>query len=307
LRLCNQISIRGFALFCGLLMTATCTRGQSLEPRLYSNAPVGLNFVLGGYGFSTGSAITDPSVAVEDGELEVHSPFAAYARSFGLWGKSAKFDVVVPYSFLSGTAKVNGVPAERTVDGFADPSFRVSMNFIGAPALSLVEFKDYQQDFVLGGSLQVLAPFGQYDSSRLVNIGTHRWTIKPELGLSKTFGPVVLELAGAVAFYSDNDDFQGQTRTQEPIYSVQGHVVYKFRNGIWLAVSSTYYTGGRSTTDGVDNPDAQSNSRLGATLAIPVNKRNSIKLYASSGVSTRTGSDFDTYGLAWQYRWGGGL
>jgi len=290
-----------------ILLLAVCVRGQSLEPRLYSNAPTGLNFVLGGYGFSTGSAITDPSVAIEDGELEIHTPFTAYAHSFGLWGKSAKFDVVVPYSFLSGTATVNGAPSSRKVDGFADPSFRVSMNFVGAPALSLAEFKDYRQNFVLGGSLQVLAPFGQYDSSRLVNIGTHRWTVRPELGLSKTFGPVVLELAGAAAFYTENDDFQGQTRKQDPICSVQGHVVYRFRNGIWCSFGSTYYTGGQTATNGVENPDRQSNSRLGATLAIPVNKRNSVKLYASSGVSTRTGSDFDTYGLAWQYRWGGGL
>lgn len=302
-----NIPLRFFILFSSLLLAAAGVFGQALEPRLYSNAPVGLNFLLGGYGFSEGSAITDPSVAIEDGELEVHSPFAAYARSLGLWGKSAKFDIVIPYSFLSGTATVNGIPASRSVNGFADPSFRVSMNFIGAPALSLAEFMDYQQNFVLGGSLQVVAPLGQYDSSKLVNIGTHRWTVKPELGFSKTFGPVALELAGAIAFYTDNDDFQGQTRTQEPIYSAQGHVVYKFRNGIWLAMSSTYYTGGRSAINGVKNPDAQSNSRLGATIALPVNKNHSIKLYASSGVSTRTGSDFNTYGLAWQYRWGGGL
>ena len=301
----NNIFLRVSFLFSGLLLA--CAHGQSLEPRLYSNAPVGLNFLLGGYAFSTGSAITDPSVTIEDGELDVHSPFAAYAYSFGLWGKSAKFDVVVPYSFLSGTATTNGTPVARTVDGFADPRFRVSMNFIGAPALSLVEFKEYQQNFVLGGSLQVSAPLGQYNSSRLVNIGTHRWTIKPELGLSKTFGPVILELAGAVSFYTENDDFQGQTRQQDPIYSVQGHLIYTFRNGIWFSLDTTYYRGGRSTTDGVENPDVQSNSRLGATLALPVNKYNSIKLYASSGVSTRTGSDFDNYGLAWQYRWGGGL
>ena len=290
-----------------LLFGAVKVGAQSLEPRLYSNAPVGLNFMLGGYVYSTGSAITDPSIAIENGELEVHSPFTAYARSFGLWGRSAKFDVGVPYSFLSGTATTNGHPVSRTVDGFADPSFRVSMNFYGAPALSLDEFKDYRQNFVLGGSLQVVAPFGQYDSSKLVNIGTHRWTIKPELGLSKTFGPVILELAGAVAFYTENDDFQGQERKQAPIYSVQGHVVYTFRNGIWCSLDSTYYRGGRSTTDGTENPDAQSNSRLGATLALPVNKNNSVKLYLSSGMSTRTGSDFDTYGIAWQYRWGGGL
>lgn len=291
-----------------LALVAVDSGAQSLEPRLYSNAPVGLNFLLGGYAFSTGSAITDPSIQIEDGELDIHTSFAAYAHSFGLWGKSAKFDIVVPYSFLSGTAKAGGVLKERAVDGFADPSFRVSMNFVGAPALSLAEFKEHQQRFVLGGSLQVVAPFGQYDSSKIVNIGTHRWTIKPELGLSKTFGPVILELAGAVAFYTENNDFdEGQSRTQKPIYSIQGHVVYMFRNGIWFSLDSTYYVGGKTTTEGIQNPDAQSNSRLGATLALPVNKKNSIKLYVSSGVSTRTGSDFDTYGLAWQYRWGGGL
>ncbi len=290
-----------------VLMVAVRICAQALEPRLYSNAPVGLNFLLGGYVFSTGSAITDPSVAVENGEIEIHSPFAAYARSFGLWGTSAKFDVIVPYSFLSGTATVAGNPVSRKVDGFSDPSFRVSMNFIGAPALSLPEFKDYRQNFVMGGSLQVFAPFGQYDSSRVVNIGTHRWTIKPELGLSKTFGPVILELAGAVAFYTDNGDFQGQTRTQDPIYSVQGHLVYAFKNKIWFSLDSTYYAGGQSTVGGIKNPDAQSNSRLGAPLALPVNKNHSVKLYVSSGVSTRTGNDFDAYGLAWQYRWGGGL
>lgn len=293
-------------LFCALL-AAVCASGQALEPRLYSNAPVGLHFLLGGYIYSSGSAITDPSIAIEDGELEIHSPFTAYARSFGLGGKSAKFDVIVPYVFLSGTATAGGTRVSREVDGFADPSFRVSMNFIGAPALSLKEFMDYQQNFIFGGSLQVVAPFGQYDSSKLVNIGTRRWTIRPELGVSKTFGPVILELAGAVAFYTSSDDFQGQTRTQEPIYSMQSHLVYTLKNKIWFSLDATYYTGGKSATNGVENPDAQSNSRIGATLALPVNKRNSVKIYFSSGVSTRTGSDFDTYGFAWQYRWGGGL
>ena len=149
-RFMKTLSLRfsGRGLIAVMLLLAAYVRGQSLEPRLYSNAPVGLNFLLGGYAFSTGSAITDPSVAVEDGELEVHSPFAAYAHSFGLWGRSAKFDVVVPYSFLSGTAMQGGIPVSRSVDGFADPSFRVSMNFIGAPALSLAEFKDYRQNFI---------------------------------------------------------------------------------------------------------------------------------------------------------------
>ena len=47
--------------------------------------------------------------------------------------------------------------------------------------------------------------------------------------------------------------------------------------------------------------------RFGATLAIPVNRNNSIKLYASQGVFSRTGNGYDLFGIAWQYRWGAGL
>jgi len=124
----------------------------------------------------------------------------------------------------------------------------------------------------------------------------------------KVDGRLTLELAAGVSFYTDNDDFlSGQTRTQDPIYSVQGHALYSLRSGIWLAVDGAYYTGGRTTIDGVESNDRQHNSRVGLTVSLPVNRYNSLKLYASTGVFTRTGSDFDTVGVAWQYRWGGGL
>ncbi|MEN7972350.1 MAG: transporter [Verrucomicrobiota bacterium] len=290
-----------------MLLAVASTRAQSLEPRFYSNAPVGMNFVLGGYAFSTGAVAVDPSVELENGNLDLHAPFVAYAHSMGLRGKSAKFDMVLPYTFLSGSATQAGVYKTRHVDGIADPLFRFSINFIGAPALTMKQFQDYKQDFVMGASLKVTAPLGQYDSSKLVNIGTHRWSFTPEVGLSKTIGPVLLELAGAVSFYTDNNDFLGQKKEQEPICSLQMHVVYAFRNGMWMALGGTRYTGGRTTVGGVEKSDLQQNSRLGATLALPVGKRNSVKLYASTGVATRTGSDFDTIGIAWQYRWGGGL
>ena len=72
-------------------------------------------------------------------------------------------------------------------------------------------------------------------------------------------------------------------------------------------MDATYYAGGRSTINGAQNDDLQQNWRVGATLALPVNKRNSIKLYASDGVSSRTGNSYKLYGIAWQYRWGGGI
>ena len=290
-----------------VLLLAASAGGQALEPRFYSNAPKGLNFFLSGYTYSTGGLLTDPALKLTDANLRLHMPFVAYARSGSVFGKSAKFDVVVPYGFLSGDAVQDGTPVDREVDGFADPQFRCSINLIGAPALALEEFRDYRQNFILGTSLLVAAPLGQYDTDKLVNIGQNRWSFKPELGASTTFGPLILELAGAVAVYTDNDNFNGQLRKQEPVYSVQGHVVYTLKNGIWAALNATHYAGGKTTVDDVERDDRQANNRFGATLAFPVNRNHSIKLYASAGVAARTGSDFNTYGAAWQYRWGGGL
>ena len=289
-------------------LAASGAYGQDLEPRAYANTPTGLNFLIAGYGYLTGGVATDPALPLQNANLQVHSTVLAYARSLDVWGRSGKVDVVVPYAWLSGSADVAGQPRAREVSGFGDPRFRFSVNFSGAPALSLQEFAGYRQDLILGASLQVSAPLGQYDADKVVNIGTNRWSIKPELGLSKAFGPLTLELAAGVSLYTDNHDFfGGQTRAQDPIYSLQGHVLYHFRSGIWAALDMTYYTGGRTTIDGVEGNDLQKNVRLGATVALPVNRHNSVKLYASTGVSTRTGSDFDAVGIAWQYRWGGGL
>jgi hypothetical protein len=245
---------------------------------------------------------------LQNAHLQVHSALLAYARSLDVWGKSGKVDVVVPYAWLSGSADFQGQPREREVSGFADPRLRFSVNFYGAPALSLQEFASYKQDLIIGASLQVSAPLGQYDPDKLVNIGTNRWSFKPELGLSKALGPLTLELTTGVTCYTENHDFlSGKTRAQAPIYSVQGHMSYTVGAGIWVAVDGTYYTGGRTTVDGVEGNDLQKNSRLGVTVALPVNRYTSIKLYGSTGVSTRTGSNFNAGGIVLQYRWGGGL
>ena len=281
---------------------------QDLEPRAYVNTPVGLNFLLAGYGYAAGGVATDPSLPLQNAHLQVHSTILAYARSLDVWGRSGKVDVVLPYAWLSGSADVEGQPREREVSGFADPRLRFSVNLYGAPALSLQEFASYRQDLIIGASLQVSLPLGQYDPDKLVNIGTNRWSVKPELGISKALGPLTLELSTGVSIYTDNHDFfGGKTRAQAPIYSVQGHLSYTLGAGIWVALDGTYYTGGRTTVDGVEGNDLQKNSRLGATVALPVNRHISVKLYGSTGVSTRTGSDFNAGGIFLQYRWGGGL
>jgi len=291
-----------------LLASGLSARAQDNEPRAYSNAPVGVNFFIAGYAFTDGGLSLDPSLPVSDPQLQTHNFVFAYARTLDLWGKSAKIDAILPYCWLSGSALYRGQPVQRGVDGFADSKFRLSVNLYGAPALSLKEFAAYKQDWIIGVSLQVSAPASQYDDTRLVNIGTHRWSFKPEVGVSKRIGRWTWEGAAAAVLFTTNHDFYGgNTRSQDPLYSVQGHAICSFRNGAWSSLDATYFMGGRTTLGGTQKEDRQENWRLGGTLTFPLDASTSIKFYLSDGVSARTGNNFLLAGIAWQYRWGGGF
>jgi hypothetical protein len=166
-------------LFCGALCTiallgTTVARAQDAEPRSYSNTPVGLNFLIAGALYSQGKLAFDPDLSVADANFHSKTGLLAYIRSFDFAGQSAKFDVIVPASSFAAWGLVDGQPRERGMAGLGDPRFRVSVNLIGAPALPVKDFANYRQDLIVGVSLQVSAPLGQYDSSKLLNLGNNR-------------------------------------------------------------------------------------------------------------------------------------
>lgn len=301
-------TFRLFGAVAGLMAILTftmCVNAADLEPRSYSNTPVGLKFLIAGYNYTEGNVAFDPSVPIEDAKLHASSSLFGYAQSFGLWGCSAKFDIVAPYTWLDGNALVQGVRTRREVNGFADPMFRFSLNFLGAPALSVKDFKNYRQNLILGFGLRVSAPWGQYDPTRLVNIGTNRWSIKPELGISKAWGLWTVDVMPSVTFYTDNNDFmKGGTLTQKPLYAVQAHLIRSFRSGVWVALDSTYFTGAQSTANGVESDNRRADTHSGVTIALPVDRINSIKLNGGWGTSSRTGSYYNSIGAYWQIRWG---
>ena len=279
-----------------------------MEPLSYTNAPIGLNFLIAGYGYLWGDVLVDPSLPIKDGDAQVNIATVNYTRILDIRGQSGLFTLIVPYAWLTASGEVVG--QSRSVDrsGIGDVILRLSVNLFGAPALSLREFRNYRQDTIGGVSLLVTAPTGQYDPGRLVNIGTNRWSFRPEVGISKALGRWTLEAAVGVTFFTDNDEFLGtNVRRQDPLYGVQGHLLYNFSPSLWAGLNATYYTGGRSSVNGALSDDLQENSRWGATLAQTLNKNNSIKVYYSSGVTARTGTNFDAVGIAWQYRWGAGL
>jgi hypothetical protein len=279
---------------------------QDLEPRLYTNVPLGINFLGAGYGYSDGNVLFDPTIPLDNAEIEIDGPVLGFGRSVRLGPFSGKVDGAIAHVCLDGAADYQGERVTRNVCGWTDARARMTVNFIGAPPLERREFASYRQDWVFGASLQLGLPVGDYDPARLVNIGTNRASSKLEVGVSKNLAHWLLEVSLADTFYEDNTNFYvGRVREQEPIMSLQGHAVYRFSSGIWLAVDGTHYDGGQTATDGISSNDLQSNTRLGLTASLPINAKQSVKLAASTGVSTRTGTDFDSFAAVWQYTWGG--
>ncbi len=281
---------------------------QLMEPLSYTNAPVGLNFFSVGYGHLWGDVLVDPSLPVKDVNARVDTAVLNYARVADFFGQSGTFSLVVPYAWLGASGEVAG--QSRTVDrtGLTDISMRVSVNLAGAPALSLREFGAYRQDTIVGISVLMTAPTGHYDADRLINIGTNRWSFRPEVGVSKAIGRWTLEAAIGVTLFTDNDDFLGgNTRTQEPLYGLQAHVIYQFDVSRWASLDATAYAGGQTAVNGTVNDDRQNNTRWGASFSQAFSRNSSVKAYFSSGATARFGTNFTAVGIAWQYRWGGGL
>jgi len=264
--------------------------------------------VLSGIAHSEGGVSFDPALPVQNPKLNVWSGYLALARVFEIGGQSATWSLAIPYASLSGEADFNGQRLSREQSGVGDVLARVALNLYGAPATDMREFMRYEQDLIVGVSLAVSAPTGAYDSSRVVNIGAHRWSVKPELGASQAWGNWVFDAAAAVTFFTDNDDFYGgHVRRQEAIWSLQSNAIYTFRPALWASLGATYFRGGRTSIDGGSSNGLQDNWRVGGTLAFPIDRYQSIKLSASDGVAARTGNNFTLIAVSWQVRWGGGM
>jgi hypothetical protein len=254
--------------------------------------------------YSTGGVVTDPSLPIDNVHARVYAMPPYYGRTFGLVGRLATVTLAVPYGWAHVTGDVQD--ANRSVDrnGLLDASLRFGINLLGCPALTPREFVKHERGTTVGTSISISVPWGEYDSAKLINLGTNRWAFKPELGLTQPFGAWSLELYAGVWLFETNDEFfGGQVREQDPLASLQTHVVYNLSPSAWAAADFTYYDGGRTTVGGVPKDDRQSNTRGGLTLSLPCGKTQSLKLTWAQGVSTRVGSSFQTFGIGWQFRW----
>lgn len=288
----------------GLLMTAVSGSAQELEPGAYWPIAAGVNIATAVNSFNWGDVAFDPSAPIQDASANINTTAFSFTRAFRLAGRSANAGFVLPVVSGHVSGLYLGAPAQADRLGLGDPRLRLAINLYGAPAMTPREYAAYRQRLILGVSLVVSPPLGQYDSTKLINLGTHRWSFKPEVGLSRTYGKWVVEGMAGVWLFTDNDEFiGGQTRTQEPITAVQAHLTYKFKRTMWLAGDANFYTGGRTTIGGKANIDFQKNSRIGATFSTAIARRQAIRVSVSRGAYTTIGADFTSIAVGYNYAW----
>jgi len=287
-----------------LLGLTVSARAQELEPRAFSANPTGVTFVNLAYGRTQGEVVFDASLPFRDVEARVNAGALGFAHTFPFLGRTASAALGVPYLWGTMEGNVGETFRRITRSGLGDARARVAVNLIGGPALAPRAFAGRRPGTTLGAALSVSAPSGQYDPAKLINLGTNRWAFKPQLGLAHPLGRWVFELSTAAWLFTANDDFfGGSRRSQQPIGTLEGHVSRTFKPGLWIAADANLYAGGTSTVDGVQGDDRKENTRVGVTLSVPVFRRHSIRAAWASGMTTRSGGDFDAVTVAWQWYW----
>jgi hypothetical protein len=288
-------------------LVAAILPAQELQPRAYLPAPVGLNFLGISYSSNSGGLLFDPSLPIEDGHVNASVQTLAFGESLNAFGRTGQVLGVLPYVVADLSGKAAGVQQSRHRSGLGDSLFRFAMNLYGAPAMHLREFAKYRPKTLIGGSLSVVAPTGQYDPNVLINIGTNRWAFKPEIGISRFIGKWDFEMAVGAWLYTKNTDYYRHIlRTQDPLGSVQAHVVRILPHRTWLAFDGTFYTGGRTYVGSAVRANYQGNTRLGATFGMALGQQQALRFAYFRGATTRIGSDISSISVTYQVIWHNG-
>ena len=290
------------------LALAGVSFAQDVEPRRWTHLPVGLNVVGAAYVYTDGDIFFDPVLLVDDAGTEQHIAVASYTRTFGLAGRTARLDVLVPVKKARWQGLLDGVLTTVRREGLADPIFRLSVNLVGGPARKNKAFQEYRAahttNTIVGIGLAVSVPLGEYQKDKLLNLGGNRVIIQPEIGVVHTRGRWSYELTGSVFLFEDNDEFwNGNKLEQDPLYAVQAHVIHVFRPGVWLALSAAYGRDGESTINNEPKNDPRDTNLSAVSFGFPITRTQGLKFaYIRGRKRESVGADTDNFAVAWSTR-----
>jgi hypothetical protein len=286
-----------------LMENAKPAMAQELEPRSYSASPIDSNFAVGAVSNSTGTVPLDPSLPLSDVRPAINTAVLSFTHTFRLRNRTANWAFSVPYIGGHVSAVVDNQAEALSRYGFADFRARFGINLLG-PALTPAEFARRRPSTTLGVSVTVIMPTGTYDRTQLVNIGSNRWTFKPEIGLEQPMGKWFADVSAGVWVFGDNTDYVGgRVLRQAPLDIFQVHAGYVFRQNQWIAIDANYYARGATSVNGATSINSLDNSRFGLTFSQPVGSGLSAKLSWSRWLSGRFGQKFSTVAAALQYLW----
>ena len=293
--------MRSLSVLCvSLLLSPGWLCAQDLEPRRWTPLPPGLNVVGAGIAASEGDIFFDPALQIEDAEVDADTIAISYVRSFRIGNKMARIDFVQPWQHANYKGLLEGEPAATTRVGLMDPTVRLSIILAGDQPDPTAK-----SNTVVGAAIAVIAPLGEYSERFLINLGQNRWVFRPQIGFVHTRGQWSYELTGSAFFFTDNDEFyNGATREQDPLFALQGHVIYALKKrGHWAALSVGYGGNGQSIIDGNRVDDDQRLSLAAISYGLPLGTRQALKFaVVRSRTNTDKGSDVDTLAISWSTR-----
>ena len=127
------------------------------------------NAVILTWSFYDGNILFDGTVPVTGATGTYYASIYSYYHSFSLFVRSANITASLPYSVGNFQGTVVGAEKQLYRSGLLDSSFRLSVNLMGGPSMAPQKFAKWQQKILLGASLNVVAPTGQYDPTKLIN------------------------------------------------------------------------------------------------------------------------------------------
>lgn len=291
-------------------LIALSARAQDLAPRAYVITPVGLNTITLTWTYFDGGVNFNGTVPITGATGTYNVSNFTYYRSFSVFGRSANFAASLPYGVGTFQGKVQQQQRSVYRSGLLDFVARFSVNLMGGPAMPAEKFARWKQRVLLGASLKVIAPTGQYNPSKLVNWGINRWALKPEFGYSERWGNWLVDAYAGVWLYTTNPEAFAvpvpKPQTEEPIGSLEGHLSRNFNPGTWASLDANVWWGGVTSLSGIQNlATRQTGSRIGATFAWRFSKHQSLKFSYSDGTYVRFGGNYQAVQAAWQYSWFG--
>ncbi|WP_298534151.1 transporter [uncultured Algibacter sp.] len=278
---------------------------QDLEPRRWNILPLGTQVLGAGFAYTGGDILLDPAINLEDATVSASTVILQYVRPFKLGNKFARVDVRVPVSFAHWEGILDGEFASTDRNGFTDSRIRLSVNLIGPEASGPKElfkyFKENPTNTTVGASIAVTIPTGLYHPDKLLNIGQNRFVIRPQIGVLHNRDKWSYELTSSVIFFTNNDDFfGGNTRSQKPMFAIQGHIIKRFDSKLWASISAGTGTGSKSTINHVSKDDRRNDVLVSLSAGYTISKRQSLKLaYIYSRTTRLIGSNTDSIALGW--------